>query len=110
MVVRADLLDPDALRESAADNRDIYGFFGISVFAEVGGEKWEHIATTKLARAAWLVLFTVGSLLEAGLDLWDTGQAPHYDIVHVDVDELIGRILGAQHRVVRNPWNEGAQS
>src|SRR3546814_13002454 len=82
IVVRGDLLDPDTLRGSAVENEEIYGFFGISVFAEVGGTTWEEISGTKLARADWLVLFTVESLIAAGLELWDTGQAPHFDIVH----------------------------
>lgn len=103
VVVRGDLLDPATLAESAHDNYVIYGFYGVSVFAEVGGVTWTDIASTKLRRADWLVLFTAGLLLSSGLELWDTGQAPHYDIVHDDLGELVARIMGCQHRVVRNP-------
>jgi hypothetical protein len=103
VIVRGDLLDPAILLESARANYEIYGFYGVSVFAETGGVTWHDIASTKLSRAEWIVLFSAGALLEAGLDLWDTGQAPHYDIVHNDLDQLITRILGCEHRVVRNP-------
>ncbi len=75
-MVRSDLLDPGVLTESAEENYAIYGFYGISVFAEVGGITWEEIATTKLRRAQWVVLFTARALLANGLDLWDTGLAP----------------------------------
>jgi hypothetical protein len=105
-VIRGDLLDPATLAESARENHTIYGFYGVSVFAEVGGLTWEEIASTKLRRAEWVVLFTARALLANGLDLWDTGQAPHYDIVHDDLGELVGRILGCEHRVVRNPSSE----
>jgi hypothetical protein len=55
-VVRGDLLDPDVLAESARENHTIYGFYGVSVFAEVGGLTWQEIAATKLRRADWVVL------------------------------------------------------
>ena len=102
-VVRGDLLDPAVLAESARENHVIYGFYGVSVFAEVGGITWEEIASTKLRRADWVVLFTARALLANELDLWDTGQVPHYDIVHDELDQLVGRILGCEHRVVHNP-------
>lgn len=106
IVVRGELLDPDLLAEAAQANEEIYGFFGVSVFAEMAGLTWERIASTKLVRAEWLVLFALGSLLDAGLQVWDTGQTPHYDIVHEDRDELVRRILGCEHRIVRNPAQE----
>jgi hypothetical protein len=103
VIVRGDLLEPGILLESARASHEIYGFYGASVFAEGGGVTWRQIASTRLARAEWIVLFTAGALLAAGLDLWDTGQAPHYDIVHDNLDQLVTRILGCEHRVVRNP-------
>jgi len=33
LTIRGDLLDPDVLAESAQRNFDVYGFYGVSVFA-----------------------------------------------------------------------------
>lgn len=74
-VVRGDLLDPSVLAESAQENEAIYGFYGVSVFAEVRRIPWEETASTKLRRAEWVVLFTAGALLASGLDLWDGSGA-----------------------------------
>lgn len=63
---------------------------------------WTDLAATRFAAVPWLVLFTAGDLQVAGLELWDTGAAPHYD-VHADLAELVARMLGTAHRVVPNP-------
>jgi hypothetical protein len=51
----------------------------------------------------WLVLFTAGDVENANLELWDTGLAPHYDVVHADLRELVARMLGTAHRAMPNP-------
>lgn len=107
LVVRGDLLDPEALRADAVDNFDVYGYYGLSVFAEVGGADVVWIASHKLARAEWLVVFQAHDVLEAGLDLWDTGQTPHYDVVHHDLDELVRRLIACPHRMIVNPARSG---
>ena len=63
LVLRGDDLDPDLLSETAQENSVVYGFFGISVFVEVGGFSWETIASDRLVRARWLAIFTVGDIL-----------------------------------------------
>ena len=93
-MLRGDQLGPVALAGTARDNFDTYGYYGISVFVEANGMDWRGIAATKLARAEWLAIFTVGDLLVAGLELWDTGQSPHYDVVHGELAELIARLVG----------------
>jgi hypothetical protein len=102
LVLRGDLLDPEEIAASAERNYEVYGFFGISVFAEVGGTTFDDIAMTTLARARWIAVFTAEDLVAAGLELWDTDQAPHYDVVHTELAELVGRFVDTPHRIVRN--------
>jgi hypothetical protein len=103
VVIRGDLLDPDVLTESAQRNFDVYGFYGISVFTETAEAAWTDLAAIRFAAVPWLVLFTAGDVQASGLELWDTGVARHYDVVHPELGELVARMLGTEHRVVPNP-------
>jgi hypothetical protein len=106
VLIRGDLLDPDVLAESALRNFEVYGFYGISVFSETPKASWTALAATRFADAEWLVLFTAGDLVSSGLELWDTGMSPHFDLVHDDLDELVARMLATSHRVLQNPHHE----
>jgi len=108
VLLRGDLLDPEILTESAQANFDAYGFYGVSVFGETQGAAWTDLAQARFSRAQWLVIFTAGNLTAAGLELWDTGMAPHYDLVHEELGELVARMLGTKHRVLRNPCHSAA--
>ena len=108
-IIRGDELDPDALRATAEDNHRQFGFFGISVFAETRDQRWYDRAE-RFSKHRWIVLFTAGDLYTAGLALWDTGQSPHYDVVHHALDELVRRILATPHRQYPNPFHEEGQS
>lgn len=109
LVVRGDLLDADDLQADASANFEVYGFYGISVFAEGGGVDFQWIASHKLKRAEVLAVFRAGDLLAAGLELWATGQAPHYDVVHGELNELVRLILTCPHRTLDNPHYEAAE-
>ena len=97
------MLDPDVLRRDAVDNFEVYGYWGISVFVEVDGADIAWIVAHKLTRADWLVLFRAGDVLAAGLELWDTGRSPHYDVVCDDIDELVRRLIACPHHLIPNP-------
>lgn len=50
VLLRGDLLDPDTLAESAQTNFEVYGFFGISVFAETPHVAWTDLANSRFSR------------------------------------------------------------
>ena len=58
LVLRGDLLDPEELWITAERNFDVYGFYGISVFGEVGDATLDTIAASKLGRASLIAVFT----------------------------------------------------
>jgi hypothetical protein len=109
VVVRGDVLAEASLRTDAADNHDLYGFYGISVFAAVGSHTIDSLAATKLRRAELLVLLRVSDLIRAGLELWDTGEEPHYDVVHEALDALVSHLVACPHTLKRNPHFEPAE-
>jgi hypothetical protein len=105
MPVRGGELDVDVLRASARANFAVYGFFGVSLWRYADDAQLADLAATKLRAASVLVLFHAGDLTSAGLELWDTGQAPHYDVVADaggDLDSLVSRLTSAPCTVVAN--------
>jgi hypothetical protein len=47
----------------------------------------------------------VAGLAEGRLQLWATGQRPHYDVVNEgsDLESLVARLAAVPHRIVDNP-------
>lgn len=90
------------LRDNAALNHDLYGFYGISVWLADGPRDVESLERTKLRKFDRYAVFTAADLRERDLRLWPTGQAPHYDVVYGDGGEvaaLVERLLGAPYVV-----------
>ncbi len=63
------------------------------------------IESAKLVKFERYAEFTVPDLTGRGLQLWATGQAPHYDVVHAgnDLESLVALLAAAPHRVRPNP-------
>ena len=102
LVLRGDDLDRVLRTETAEQNSIIYGYFGISVFVEVGEFSWKTIASERHIGAGWLAILTVGDVLRAGLELWGTDRAPHDEVVHERCSELVAW-FGCPHRLAENP-------
>lgn len=93
------------LIEDALTNFDFYGFYGLSVWLVTDQWPFERILAERMRHAARVALFVAGDLYASGLELWDTGQHPHYDAVHVtatEPTELVDRLLATRFEVVDN--------
>lgn len=89
-------------------NHDIYGTYGISVFAVRGATLDELAQQPPLVRFAQLTIITAGVLRAAGLRLEPTGRNPrHYDVAFDDLADGVARLCGCEHRLMFNPYHEG---
>lgn len=69
VVVRGGDLDPEILRDDALRNHEIYGTYGISVFAARGLTLDELAQQAPLVRFERLAIVTVGALLASAFVL-----------------------------------------
>lgn len=107
VVVRGGDLDPEILRDDALRNHEIYGTYGISVFAARGLTLDELAQQAPLVRFERLAIVTVGALLALGLRLEPTGRNPrHYDVSFDDLDEGVATLSRCEHYVMVNPYHE----
>jgi hypothetical protein len=107
VVVRGGDLDPELLRADALRNHEIYGIFGVSVFALRDAALDELAQQSPLVRFATLTVMTVRALRAAGLRLEPTGRNPrHFDVTFDDLDDGVARLAACEHRTVVNPYNE----
>lgn len=94
------------LRAAAMTNHELYGFFGVSVWVADADHSVQGLEQSKLVKFDRYAEFTVSDLLDRGLQLWATGQQPHYDVVHSgadDVEALVDALLASSYRIQVNP-------
>jgi hypothetical protein len=107
VVLRGGSLDTALLRKDAERKFEIYGVYGLSVFAALGASVDELAQEVPLIRFALLTLLKVGDLKTAGLHLEATGRNPrHYDISFAELHSGIDRIVNCIHRTTDNPYYE----
>ena len=107
MVVRGGELDPVVLRTVALRYQEIYGTYGISVFALRGVALEELAQQTPLVRFGRLTLIQVSRLTNFGFRLEPTGRSPyHYTVGFDDLAAGVGSLAGCEHEVVANPYHE----
>lgn len=107
VVVRGGDLDPESLRHDALRNHEIYGTYGISVFAVRDLTLDEMAQQTPLVRFERLAVVRVGALLALGLRVEPTGRnRRHYDVSFDDLDEGVAKLSRCEHYVMVNPYHE----
>ncbi len=107
VVVRGGDLDPEILLHDALRNHEIYGTFGISVFAARDLTVDELAQQAPLVRFERLAIVTVDALRALGLRLEPTGRNPrHYDVTFDDPDEGTAKLSRCEHYVMVNPYHE----
>lgn len=106
-VVRGGDLDSDVIRRDARRMFDVYGVYGVSVFA-LGGLMLDELAQdAPLVRFEQLALFGVGVIRAAGLYLEPMGRNPrHFTVVLPDLDASVERLCACERRLWRNPYHE----
>lgn len=107
IVVRGGKLEPKGLRDDASRHHEIYGSYGISVFA-VRDITFDELAQQPpLVRFEHLTLMTAGVLRGAGLRLEPTGRNPrHFTVAFDDLEEGVSRLRTCEHQVRVNPYHE----
>jgi hypothetical protein len=84
----------------------VYGTYGISVFAVRGATIHELAQQVPLVRFAQLALVTVGAIRAAGLDLLPTGRNPrHYTVVLPDLEASVDRLCSCERLLWSNPYH-----
>lgn len=109
VVLRGGALDRDVLRADAETNFAVYGFHGLSVWVPTDAAGEDRLLATKLLKSRLVHRFVVADLLARGLEIWDTGQSPHYDLVYLrdgDGDDLVAAVIATHSTALINPHHD----
>ena len=97
----------ESVRRSAQVSMQIYGLFGLSVFAAAGLTAAELVASVPELgpdRHRQVRTGTVGRLRSAGFPLVPTQDQPHYDVVLPDLgDPTLERLQTCYDPAIPNP-------
>lgn len=86
------VFDRAVLIADAARNFELFGYYGLSLWATSAAWPVDRVLAEKAQKAARAALFTAGDLRDKGLGLVPSGKAPHYDTSVGDID---GRTFGS---------------
>jgi len=107
IVMRGGLLDAATVRADAERYHDIYGEYGISVFAARDATVDELAQEVPLVRFETLTLVRAGTLRAAGFRLDPTGRNPrHFSVVFAQLDPGIAALVSCEHLNWVNPYHE----
>jgi hypothetical protein len=108
IVVRGGRLEPSLLKADAQRYRDLYGSYGISVFAARGATVDELAQQVPLVRFETLTLVRAGVLRAAGFWLEATGRNPrHFTLAFDRLDEGVDALVSCEHLEWPNAYHEG---
>jgi hypothetical protein len=107
IVLRGGRLADAIVRADAQRMHDVYGTFGISVFALRGATIDELAQQSPLVRFPELTVVTVGALRSVGVRLEPTGRnRRHFTVMLDDLDAGTEALLSCRHQVWANPYHE----
>jgi hypothetical protein len=107
LLVRGGELDPELLRVDAQRYHNVYGSYGVSVFAVRDATLDELAQQVPLIRFACLTLIKVADVHKAGLRLEPTARNPrHYTIEFDDLDQGVARLARCEHQEMPNPYHD----
>jgi hypothetical protein len=107
LVIRGDELDASLIMEDATrffERFADWGRFGISAFHAASEDEVDVLCQTRLIRFATVVVFRWKDLVASGVQVVPTFRTPHVTLCHEQLDELVARLLGCEHRTLDNPY------